>query len=347
MLVTFDAKSGEARELPREFVPDAFREWDLSVRDWQTQCSMHARGEDLEYRVRRLLPSVGCEADATAFVDEAVVGNSRASSPSSSSPSSDSNQESLLLSTAPDGGYALVPPRLSTKEGELTRVEACLPLSERAPGGGRRRLRLVLFAAAAAAPPSGGSPPSPPPASLETVEVHSETFDSPYCVSGATLSGCGGSVPQFSSKARTAAEELDGGALSWAPVVVATGAEGGGGGDAAAATSRAFICKSSTSLSPSLSPPPARKARGGPQGRLLLQLGSWATLRPSAAPEGGVVFEAGVLLPSSPGGDDSSSSSPSPRRRKVVTAAYSGDGKLTGVLLATEEAVVVGGGEAS
>ena len=328
MLVTFDVDSQEARELPREYVPDAFREWELSVRDWQTQCSMNAVADSsLEYRVRRLLPSVGCEADATAFVDEAVVGNGSSSSSSSSSPSSSSPSSSsaplLLLATAPDGGYVLVPSKLSlTSEGgagKPTRVEACLPLTESALGGGRRRLRLVLFAAAA---PS--SSPLSLPASLETVEVHSETFDSPFCVSGATLSGCGGSVPQFSSKARTAAEELDG-SLSWAPVV---------GDDGTATTSsRAFVFDAaSASLNPSRNnPPPARKARGGPLGRLLLPLSCWASLRPSAAPEGGVVFEAGVLI--------SDSSSPPRRLRKVMTAAYSGTGELTGVLLATEEAV--------
>ena len=254
MLVTFDAASSwggaEARELPREFVPDAFREWDLSVRDWQTQCSMNAVAA---------APAAAAAADADA-----------------------------------------------------------------AP-----------------------SAPSPPllPASLKTVEVHSETFDSPYCVSGATLSGCGGSVPQFSSKARTAAEELDGfggggASLTWAPVV-----EGDDGAAAATTTSRAFVFSAaSASLAPSASPPPARKARGGPPGRLLLPLGSWATLRPSAAPEGGVVFEAGVLISSaddSSSSSSSSSSSPQPRRRrKVMTAAYSGAGELTGVLLATEEAAV-------
>ena len=378
MLVTFDAASSwggaEARELPREFVPDAFREWDLSVRDWQTQCSMNAvaaapaaaaaaaAGGDgevvsLEYRVRRLLPSVGCEADATAFVDEAVVagggGGGNASSSSRGSPSSSpSSAPPLVLATAPDGGYALVPSRISVGDSPTTRVEACLPLAERAPGGGRRRLRLVLFAeapAAAAAADADAAPsaPSPPllPASLKTVEVHSETFDSPYCVSGATLSGCGGSVPQFSSKARTAAEELDGfggggASLTWAPVV-----EGDDGAAAATTTSRAFVFSAaSASLAPSASPPPARKARGGPPGRLLLPLGSWATLRPSAAPEGGVVFEAGVLISSaddSSSSSSSSSSSPQPRRRrKVMTAAYSGAGELTGVLLATEEAAV-------
>jgi hypothetical protein len=342
MLVTFDAagpsrEEAVARELPREFVPDAFREWELSVRDWQTQCSMSATdsddgsGESLEYRLRRLLPSVGCEADATAFVDEAVVGN--ASSSSSSSTPSPSAPPRLLLATIPDGGYALVPSRLSSSEGP-TRVEACLPLSERAAGGGRRRLRLVLLAPSS--PPA--SPAAPLPASLEAVEVQSETFDSPFCVSGATLSGCGGSVPQFSSKARIAAEELDGGgggSLSWTPVVE-SGDDGG-----AATTSRAFVFDAaSASLTPSTTFPPARRARGGAAGRLLLPLGCWAALRPSAAPEGGVVFEAGVLL--APAAEVSST--PRGRRRKVVTVTYSGAGELTGVLLATEEAVE--GGEA-
>ncbi|MCO5572038.1 hypothetical protein L7F22_025789 [Adiantum nelumboides] len=54
---------GEPRELPSAVVPEAFREWEVQLYDWQTQCPTIAN-ENIYYRLTRLLPTVGCEADA-------------------------------------------------------------------------------------------------------------------------------------------------------------------------------------------------------------------------------------------------------------------------------------------
>jgi hypothetical protein len=59
---------GDPVELPSNVVPDAFREWGVQVFDWQTQCPTLADPATppcaLHYRLVRLLPTVGCEADA-------------------------------------------------------------------------------------------------------------------------------------------------------------------------------------------------------------------------------------------------------------------------------------------
>ncbi|CAM0870178.1 unnamed protein product [Alopecurus aequalis] len=59
--------AGDPVELPANVVPDAFREWGVEVFDWQTQCPTladPATPRALHYRLVRLLPTVGCEADA-------------------------------------------------------------------------------------------------------------------------------------------------------------------------------------------------------------------------------------------------------------------------------------------
>ncbi|KAG2543818.1 uncharacterized protein LOC120693066 [Panicum virgatum] len=59
--------AGDPVELPDNVVPEAYREWGVQVLDWQTQCPTLADPAApcaLHYRLVRLLPTVGCEADA-------------------------------------------------------------------------------------------------------------------------------------------------------------------------------------------------------------------------------------------------------------------------------------------
>ncbi|KAM3204773.1 hypothetical protein P3L10_028183 [Capsicum annuum] len=61
------SKHGEPIELPEYVVPEAFREWEVKVFDWQTQCPTLAHDDNtfsFMYKFIRLLPTVGCEADA-------------------------------------------------------------------------------------------------------------------------------------------------------------------------------------------------------------------------------------------------------------------------------------------
>ncbi|KAK4405404.1 hypothetical protein Sango_0546900 [Sesamum angolense] len=59
---------GEPIELPEMVVPEAYREWEVKVFDWQTQCPTLAQSHNncpsLMYKTIKLLPTVGCEADA-------------------------------------------------------------------------------------------------------------------------------------------------------------------------------------------------------------------------------------------------------------------------------------------
>ncbi|PWA79786.1 hypothetical protein CTI12_AA203180 [Artemisia annua] len=69
---------GKPIELPENVVPNAYREWEVQVFDWQTQCPTLAQPDKLSamYKVIKLLPTVGCEADAATryTIDERTVG---------------------------------------------------------------------------------------------------------------------------------------------------------------------------------------------------------------------------------------------------------------------------------
>lgn len=67
-------------ELPENVVPEAYREWGVEVFDWQTQCptlASESGDRSFFYKLIRLLPTVGCEADAATrhSVEERVVGD--------------------------------------------------------------------------------------------------------------------------------------------------------------------------------------------------------------------------------------------------------------------------------
>lgn len=65
-------------ELPESVVPEAYREWEIKVLDWQTQCPTLAQPEEnfMFYKTIKLLPTVGCEADAATqySIDERKIG---------------------------------------------------------------------------------------------------------------------------------------------------------------------------------------------------------------------------------------------------------------------------------
>lgn len=71
-------REGNPIELPESVVPEAYREWEVKVFDWQTQCPTLAQpGEKMMfYKSIKLLPTVGCEADAATqySIDERNIG---------------------------------------------------------------------------------------------------------------------------------------------------------------------------------------------------------------------------------------------------------------------------------
>lgn len=59
-LMSFSHCRGQPLELPEHYVPSAYREWDVHLFDWQTQCSTKAvHGEGLKVGLKRLMPTVG------------------------------------------------------------------------------------------------------------------------------------------------------------------------------------------------------------------------------------------------------------------------------------------------
>uniref|UniRef100_A0A7N0T081 Uncharacterized protein n=1 Tax=Kalanchoe fedtschenkoi TaxID=63787 RepID=A0A7N0T081_KALFE len=71
---------GKPVELPESVVPQAYKEWEVRVFDWQTQCPTLAQSDEenptMFYKLIKLLPTVGCEADAATryTIDERNVG---------------------------------------------------------------------------------------------------------------------------------------------------------------------------------------------------------------------------------------------------------------------------------
>ncbi|MBA0549650.1 hypothetical protein Golob_020669, partial [Gossypium lobatum] len=69
---------GKPIELPESVVPEAYREWEVKVYDWQTQCPTLAEPVEntMTYKTIKLLPTVGCEADAATrySIEEKNIG---------------------------------------------------------------------------------------------------------------------------------------------------------------------------------------------------------------------------------------------------------------------------------
>ncbi len=90
----------------------------MELYDWQTQCSTTTAppradsAAQLRSVVRRLMPTVGCEADAVAFAEEVTAGCGGGSNSSTSSGELSDNSTpavGLLLLAARDGSYSTGP----------------------------------------------------------------------------------------------------------------------------------------------------------------------------------------------------------------------------------------------
>eukprot|EP00232_Nephroselmis_pyriformis_P018149 CAMPEP_0182896176 /NCGR_PEP_ID=MMETSP0034_2-20130328/26117_1 /TAXON_ID=156128 /ORGANISM="Nephroselmis pyriformis, Strain CCMP717" /LENGTH=378 /DNA_ID=CAMNT_0025030035 /DNA_START=32 /DNA_END=1168 /DNA_ORIENTATION=+ len=64
---------GVAMELPPHVVPSAFKEWEVKVFDWLCQSSVRIKDGVMTSTLTRLLPTVGCEADASTVHDKRAV----------------------------------------------------------------------------------------------------------------------------------------------------------------------------------------------------------------------------------------------------------------------------------
>ncbi|KAF5449126.1 hypothetical protein F2P56_029604, partial [Juglans regia] len=109
---------GKPSELPESVVPEAYREWEVKVFDWQTQCPTLAEPEErlLVYKSIKLLPTVGCEADAATrySIDERIIGGVE-----------DDNKVSAFAYHA-SGSYVAVWPIEDMGTSKLLELEYCL-----------------------------------------------------------------------------------------------------------------------------------------------------------------------------------------------------------------------------
>ncbi|XP_077246947.1 glycerol kinase isoform X2 [Tasmannia lanceolata] len=109
-------REGTPIELPENVVPEAFREWEVKVFDWQTQCPTLAESEEplLVYKLIKLLPTVGCEADAATrhSIDERNIGGL--------------NNKVSTFAYHPSGSYVAVWPVEDHGAYRLLELEYCL-----------------------------------------------------------------------------------------------------------------------------------------------------------------------------------------------------------------------------
>jgi hypothetical protein len=188
---------GEPLELPSAVVPETFREWGVEIHDWQTQCPtlpQPAQKGKLWYKVIRLLPTVGCEADAatTFSVEECSTQEGGAAAAASA------------LAYHKNGSYTAVwrgqptilenpgpgPGKLVVREGEGLAVEQCLVVQD---NNGRTRVRVLHELL-----PRWNS-----------ITVYRESWEGPFR-NGESLGGCASSTSAFATQARLEASSLAG-----------------------------------------------------------------------------------------------------------------------------------------
>jgi len=176
--VTFD-RDGEAQQLPEYYVPQAYRDWGVELYDWTSQCSMLADVTGLQYTLRRLMPTVGCEADAVAFTEDLQA---------MFTPGGAAITAEGAYSTGPSAN-------LSSKEVFKAQSEHCFPLET--PD---QRIRIVHNFKRMGIEGVW---------KVFSVEVHSERLDGPFN-GRRELTGCGGGMDPFSQTPVVETETLKG-----------------------------------------------------------------------------------------------------------------------------------------
>jgi hypothetical protein len=330
--VTFDG-AGARQQLPSNFVPPAYREWGVELFDWASQCSMLATPEGLRYKLRRLMPTVGCEADAVAFTEEGAAAaagalavlpdgsyslGARAALPAPPLPAPHQPPHARRaarpdLQEPPSASCANVPPNLTS-----------VPLARRKIKRARTHTKSTCAGPAAVGEdevtceacfpiaPSGASPErlrivqklrrhwKSRAWEVAATEVHRERFDEPY-TGRQELAGCGGGAPKFADGAPTAAAQLAG-AWAAAPGAAALFLPEGG----------ALVRR----------PPPASLLPAAVAAEAVgLPIGAFA--RAAAAADGALSLECGVLL------EDGAA-------RAVCVRSYDAAGRLAAVALGLE-----------
>ncbi|XP_056164807.1 uncharacterized protein LOC115681577 isoform X2 [Syzygium oleosum] len=176
------SSEGKPIELPESVVPEAYREWEVKVFDWQTQCPTLANAEEriLDYKTIKLLPTVGCEADAATrySVDERYVG--------------EANGKAAAFAYQSSGCYVSVWPTEDKVKDKMLEVEFCLinPLDRES----RVRITQVIHV-------------SNNKVLLKGVRVFCEQWYGPFR-NGDQLGGCAIRDSAFASTPATAASDV-------------------------------------------------------------------------------------------------------------------------------------------
>ncbi|XVF01646.1 hypothetical protein REPUB_Repub04eG0106200 [Reevesia pubescens] len=175
---------GTPIELPESVVPEAYREWEVKVYDWQTQCPTLAEpGENvMTYKNIKLLPTVGCEADAATrySIDERNIGGV--------------NNKVSAFAYQSSGCYTAVWPVADNGTDKIWELEHCLinPLDKES------RVRIIQVVRV------NGSK-----FVLQNIRVFREQWYGPFR-NGDQLGGCAIRDSAFASTAATKASEVVG-----------------------------------------------------------------------------------------------------------------------------------------
>ncbi|CAN6884424.1 unnamed protein product [Brassica oleracea] len=181
------SREGQPLELPESVVPEAYREWEVKVFDWQTQCPTLAQPHPqytFLYKSIKLLPTVGCEADAATrhSVDQRSIGPS-----------------ALSFSYSVSGSYVAVWRPLG--DSQLLEVEHCLVN----PNDKESRVRIFQVVETRML-------------SLRSFKVFRELWYGPFR-DGDQLGGCATRSSGFASTPATPASAVAG---SWRAVLATT-----------------------------------------------------------------------------------------------------------------------------
>ncbi|XP_010446333.1 PREDICTED: uncharacterized protein LOC104729136 isoform X1 [Camelina sativa] len=179
------SRQGKPLELPESVVPEAYREWEVKVFDWQTQCPTLAQphAHTFLYKSIKLLPTVGCEADAATryTIDQRTIGSA------------------LAFSYSDTGSYVAVWPLRNNQ----LEVEHCLVN----PNDKESRVRIFQVVSLAETNMS-----------LQSVKVFREQWYGPFR-DGDQLGGCAIRSSGFASTPTTAASVVAG---SWRGLLATT-----------------------------------------------------------------------------------------------------------------------------
>ncbi|KAF6253932.1 hypothetical protein COO60DRAFT_1666870 [Scenedesmus sp. NREL 46B-D3] len=291
--------TGEPEQLPEHYVPGAFREWGVELWDWQSQCSSTTAvdtggNRKLRSMVRRLMPTVGCEADAIAFTEEQSGSSSSSSSSSSDADGTAAADAGVLLVASADGSYSTGPatwPAADKKHPTQVQLEHCFVLPQQQQTGPQQqqqqqqqqprfRVKVVQNFKRAWGPAGGWR--------LTGIDLHREKYDGPY-TGKRDLAGCGGGQSGIAQQPALQPQQLAG---NWAAATAAAA-----GADAAPQPSQLLLVGSGGTAAAGAvaSCFDASGAAAGGVVAALLPLGAWSAV--DINDEGRLRrAEAGVLL---------------------------------------------------